>query len=370
MSDDRFDVLERFERLVQAPEPSFEGFLLRRDRKRRNQRIAAGVVAIAIFAAPVAWIATNSRPSDRTETPGSAGPTVAPDDVDRVGLIGLPPEGATPSTPSRGELLFGSMFGHTGGDPGRSNVYVYADGRLIWQQWGANIEGLSLEATGLIERRLTPVGVELVMAEVISSGLFDHDLHLLNAPGLHGGAIEFRNEDRLVHVTWDSSTSPEGVTPEIPTPEQVSALQRLDLRLADPASWLPSSAWVDPENKAYVPSRYEVCYDTAQPGIELSRVLASFPQPAEDLLRTWDRTHNEMVDMTGVVHGDAWCSDVATEEVRALARILEDAGTQENGQLSGTHMFGYVVQSKDPADGTYVRVVVAPLLPKGSSGWT
>jgi hypothetical protein len=355
MSDDRFDVLERFERLVQAPEPSFEGFLRRRDRKRRNQRIAAGVVAIAIFAAPVAWIATNGRPSDRTETPGANGPTVAPDDADRVGLIGLPPEGATPSTPSRGELLFGGGFGHTGGDPGQSHVYVYADGRLIWYRWDGY--------PALLERRLTPEGVELVMAEVIATGLFDHDLHLLSAPGLYFGAIEFRNEDRLVHVTWDSSTSPEGVTEEIPTPEQVSALQRLDARLADPASWLPASAWVDPENKAYVPSRYEVCYNTAQPGIELSRVWASFPQPAEDLLRTWDRTHNEMVDMTGVVHGDAWCSDVATEEVRALARILEDAGTQENGQLLGTHMFGYVVRSKDPADGTYVRVVIAPLLP-------
>ena len=42
---ERFDVLERFERLLEAPEPSFEGFLRLRDRKRRNQRIVAGVVA-------------------------------------------------------------------------------------------------------------------------------------------------------------------------------------------------------------------------------------------------------------------------------------------------------------------------------------
>jgi hypothetical protein len=155
---------------------------------------------------------------------------------------------------------------------------------------------------------------------------------------------------------WDSID-------RIPTPEQVSALQRLDSRLADPASWLPVSAWVDPENKAYVPSRYEVCYNTAQPGIEFSRVLASFPQPAEDLLSMWDKSHNEMIDGTGVARWDTWCSDVATDEARALARILEDAGSQKNGQLLETPMFGYVVQSKDPADGTYVRVVVAPLLP-------
>ena len=60
MSDDRFDVLERLAPLFEAPEPSFEGFLRRRDRKRRNQRIAAGVVAIAVFLVPV-WIVATGR---------------------------------------------------------------------------------------------------------------------------------------------------------------------------------------------------------------------------------------------------------------------------------------------------------------------
>jgi Tol biopolymer transport system component len=72
MSRDRFDVLERFAPLFEAPEPSFEEFLRRRERKLRNKRIAAGVVAIAVFAAPIALFAGLIY-SDRNETrPGES----------------------------------------------------------------------------------------------------------------------------------------------------------------------------------------------------------------------------------------------------------------------------------------------------------
>ena len=77
MSDDRFDVLERLAPLFEAPEPLFEGFVRRRDRKRRNQRIAAIVVATAVFIVPV-WIVATGGWSDRTQTPGGTGPRLAP----------------------------------------------------------------------------------------------------------------------------------------------------------------------------------------------------------------------------------------------------------------------------------------------------
>ena len=44
-----------------------EDFLRRRDRKRRNQRIAAGVVGIAVFVA-AGWIVTSVSSLDRSET--------------------------------------------------------------------------------------------------------------------------------------------------------------------------------------------------------------------------------------------------------------------------------------------------------------
>jgi Tol biopolymer transport system component len=76
MSKDRFDVLERFSPLFEAPEPSFERFLQRRDRKLRNQRIAAGIVAVAVFVATVAVFA-GLISFDRSERPGAAGPRMS-----------------------------------------------------------------------------------------------------------------------------------------------------------------------------------------------------------------------------------------------------------------------------------------------------
>jgi hypothetical protein len=77
MSRDRFEVLERIAPLIDAPQLSFEGFRRRRDRKRRNQRIAAVVVAIAVFAAPI-LIAATGWWSVSTRTPASSGPTETP----------------------------------------------------------------------------------------------------------------------------------------------------------------------------------------------------------------------------------------------------------------------------------------------------
>jgi Tol biopolymer transport system component len=84
MSKDRFDVLERLAPLLDAPEPSFEGFLRRRDRKRRNQRIAAAAVGIALFVVPVALIALLSS-RDRTQTPADTGRSVS--DVPKVDYV-------------------------------------------------------------------------------------------------------------------------------------------------------------------------------------------------------------------------------------------------------------------------------------------
>jgi Tol biopolymer transport system component len=75
MSNDRFDVLERLAPLFQAPEPSFERFLRRRERKVRHQRLAAGVVAFVLFLAPVAIFARLIS-FDRTQRPGATGPSV------------------------------------------------------------------------------------------------------------------------------------------------------------------------------------------------------------------------------------------------------------------------------------------------------
>lgn len=361
-------VLERADRAVSRvplPAGGVEQLTRLRDRKRRNQRITAGVVGIAVFAAAV-WIVTTGGPIDRTQTPAATGPTGPSEVADPVGLIGLPPEGAKPSTPETGELVLSFMFGHTSGDPGRFNVNVYADGRLIWQRLGDQTGGADAYATpystGLLEQRLTPEGVELVRAEVISTGLFDHDFFLSSGFGLTFGQIEVHDGDRLVRVIWGDCCDPssDAMDRTALTPEQASALQQLDARLADPASWLPASAWEDPEIRAYVPSGYWVCYEARQ-GIGLSSVLSSLPLPAQDLLHTWERTSQELSgNRLGRQPLDIWCSDVTTEEARALAQILDEAGVRDRHE----DVFGlrYVFGARD-AGATEVTLSIGPLLP-------
>jgi WD40 repeat protein len=80
-----------------------ESILRRRDRKRRNQRVAAGVVGIAVFVAAV-WVVTSVGSLDRSETPavpGSAetGPAGSNCVVTRCTETGpTPPAGTAPGT--------------------------------------------------------------------------------------------------------------------------------------------------------------------------------------------------------------------------------------------------------------------------------
>ena len=60
-------LIERLGERYGVPELSTDQLLNRRDRKRRNQRITAGVVGIAVFVAAV-WIVTSGGVFDRSET--------------------------------------------------------------------------------------------------------------------------------------------------------------------------------------------------------------------------------------------------------------------------------------------------------------
>src|SRR5687768_5801424 len=82
MADPRSLLHREMERIALRPF-TLDGFYARRDRKRRNQRIAAGVVGIALFVVPVALIAVLSS-RDR-QTPGASGPRVS--DVPEVDYV-------------------------------------------------------------------------------------------------------------------------------------------------------------------------------------------------------------------------------------------------------------------------------------------
>jgi hypothetical protein len=355
MTDYR-NVLERDLARVGPAPFGFDDVARRRDRKRRNQRIAAGIVGIAAFVAAV-LIMTSVGSLDRSETsvvpggdvtgPTETGPTVPPE-TERVGFIGLPPEGAAPSTPERGELVL-EFFGDPPPSDMYTNMWMYADGRLIWRQFPANVP-YDGRVTGLLERRLTPEGLDLVLSEVISTGLFDKNLDLAIEgltpadSGPHaikcgfGPGIEVRNRDRLVSLTWLRGCGEPEL--QLATPEQADAVVRLVGRLADPASWLPEQAWEDQEIRAYVPSRYAICGNTVGlpegvPRSEwptTSEIVDQLAGPVKALIYADGRVISER-------DGGGGCYEVTTDEARAIVRALDDAGLESELRMFLTYAF-------------------------------
>jgi hypothetical protein len=264
------ELLERESTTVDLEPGDFERLVRRRDRKRRNRRISAGVVGIAVFVAAV-WIVTSVGSIDRTQTPAVPGgavtgptgtPTVAPD----AGWdgVGFPPEGTAPSTPKEGKLVAHALI------YGPSYVFVYADGRVI--SGGGFREDFDGTAR---EQRLTPEGVELVRS----------------------GAVE---------------------------PERF-------LLSSNP---VPAGAWEVAKIKPYVPSRYAVCYwkerggDYVSPStlpttspiiggdyVSPSTVLRFFPAQAREILAGKAHTYPTP---------SLECSEVTTDEARVLDNILRD----------------------------------------------
>jgi hypothetical protein len=323
----------------------------RRDRKRRNQRITAGVVGIAVFVAAV-WIVTSGGWFDRTETPAVPGPaeTGPPPTSERVGFIGLPPEGAAPSAPERGELVL-EFHGGTPSTDMYTDMWMYADGRLIWRQdtdvpYGTIPGGANLRGAGLLERGLTQEGLDLVLSEVISTGLFEKNLELPiegwfpdDNCGFDPG-IEVRIGDRLIRLTWVARCGEPEL--QLATPEQADAVVRLIGRLTDPASWLPEHAWEDREIRAYVPSRYAICANRVIPSVGVegllwprlvttSEIVDQLPGPVKALIYADGRAIPE------IAYGG--CYEVTTDEARAIVRALDDAGLEPKLLTSLTYVF-------------------------------
>jgi hypothetical protein len=373
------DERERFEHAFshfEMPEPGLERLLRRRDRKRRTQRVTAGVVGMAVFVAAI-WIVTTVGTFDRARTPGTSGPDPAPPSVtdptpgaaprpDQVGFVGLAPRNATPSTPAHGELVV-SLYGRSTTDNGRFRAWVYADGRIIWDREGDFPFGANETTTGLLEQHLTPEGVERMRSEIVSTGLFDHDLTLLNGhlrekasgqqvpTGVIWGTIQVRDGGRLVSVSWSNPEMYPQDTGTAATPQQASALERLDGLLTHPGSWLPASSWRDEEITAYVPSRYAVCYSAPDRALGASRIVSLLPAAARELLGSRDRTRYGASD-TG-----NYCSVVTTEEARALAETFDAAGLRLDDRSSDSRL-GYLFESPDVPHGE-VSIYFEPYLP-------
>jgi hypothetical protein len=253
------------------------------------------------------------------------------------GFSGLPPVGATTSTPESGVL---ELYYWVAQPRGRSRSWVYADGRLI--RLGVSRDN-GTPLPGLREQRLTREGVELLRSEIVSAGGFGHaqpppgseSLQSVNPP-----TIQVRKGHRLAPLRWASD------------------LRRLEARLADPESWLPASAWKQRVIKAtYVPSKFEVCATAVvrdntgwhvqrmRPG----RIVSLLPALAQNVLRRRDWNAKD----------GSGCFAVRTEEAHRLAKALDGAGPAKKGRLN--------YRFNAPGPGRQVWIGFNPYLPHGET---
>ncbi|MET0727599.1 MAG: hypothetical protein ABWZ76_04800 [Acidimicrobiales bacterium] len=302
--------------------------------KRRWSLVAAAAVAVLAIAACVLVVASR-HDTTRTELPvgPSPTPTTAPSALTgNVGFVGVPPEGATPSTPPTGELVaawyvhpaVGSIF------PGARQVY--ADGRVLSFQVS--------RVSGWLEQRLTPEGVELVRSEIVSSRP-DADVD----PSTARGIIRVRKGGRLVLVRVGD---------------------RMLLRLAALETWLPPRVWEDRDATAYIPSTYAVCVGRAGSWEALPdpvQAVSLFPAPLPQL--SGSPSFNDDPG-GGLPPSDLDCWNVTTEQAREVAAAFDAAGIEpEVEDRSGWLLYRFDVP--EPVS-TAVDVMVWPVLPEGVIG--
>jgi hypothetical protein len=352
--DEREIVQRAVQRLV-PPEPALDRLIRRRARKRRNDRIAGGVVGIAVVAAMV-WAAATSSPVDLTLPPASSArptPSVAPE----AGVSGLPPVGATPSAPEHAELVLQLEATAT---EGASSLWVFDDGRLIW--WDFPQGAVAQPSTGLAEQRLTPEGVEFLRSRILVSGLFEDDLELLRTDHAPFLSIVVSNGDRLVEVRWawhGALLHPEEARPA--TNEQAAALDGLRTLLASPTTW-PAGVWEDQKIRPFVPFTYGICLRGVEQPVEPSRILSLLPDRARSLL-----TDAEQADDLA---GHSECFRVTTEDARTLVEILDKAGIERETPRSPMTQIYLRYDLADPdIPGNVLWIAFAPVLPHGDPTW-
>ena len=322
--------------MVVDPEPS------RHERTGRRRRLVAAAAAAVLAIAASVLVVASRHDTARMEVPAGPGPTptTAPSPpTETVDFVGLPPQGATPSTPPAGELVAAWYSHPVAGASFDGERRVYADGRVL--SFEVN------RVSGWLEQRLTPEGVELVRSEILSTGLFDADVDLPTAVG----DISVRNGDRLVAIRVASGP---GV--------------RLLLHLAALETWLPPSVWEDRAAKAYIPSSYVICVGRAGSWEALpdpEQVVSLFPAPLPQLAGSPRRFEDYPLVPAGLpISPDCW--DVTTEQAREVVAAFFAAGIENRGPRS---LLNYRFDLPEPVS-TAVDVNVWPVLPEGTPGLT
>jgi hypothetical protein len=230
-------------------------------------------------------------------------------DADRVGFVGVAPEGAIASDPLSGKVVrtFEWCDGAPTADSGlplcAGEVRVYDDGRVIWYYRGNLREGAGPQATGWLEQRLTPEGVSTL--------------------------TQFA---------------------------QPTDARDMALSLRDESAW-PEGTWAEHAIKPFVPSQYSVCVQRFEAPVEGAPAESSVLPPAVANIEngwTWVETDVE----PGHFYG--YCSDQPTDEARAFVNALPHLGGAL-GDVDTTMVTEYQFDDTKAADGT-AHIVFKPVI--------
>jgi hypothetical protein len=266
-----------------------------------------------------AWLDADTLIVRGYEAPAGSTPTPSPSETpasseERVGFLGLAPQGSQESLPAVGDLVVSFEYFCC---PGRS-MHVYADGRMVWSEF--NIVGPGAKGyfplspkgaddweTGNLVQRLTPEGVELLRSTVASSGLFDED-HSFVKKG-EELTIGIQQGGQMITLHAAKADDPFGATDE-----QAREILRITNLLKNPESWLPKSAWADRTIRAFVPSRYFVRINFYSNGGTTPEDPSELPPPADQLMRSAD-----------VVTSSSTCEVVSPAEARRIDADVREA---------------------------------------------
>ena len=333
-------------------------------------RVALAAMALAVVSLAGAAFVTSGDglggfggqppPAASIDSPAPSMPAMAD-------ILGLPPEGASPSDPTPGTLVM-RIFSSSS-PPLATKIWIYADGRIISSPF-LTFEGVDGPYTGLIQQRLTPEWVAYLRSQVAGTGLFEDDLDLVRDDAVGVFEVELgTGDDRFVRVTfaprvlWNTSAP-------VATAEQEAAIQSMKTLLLDTSAW-PASVWLDDTQTAYVASSYAVCIGVqpaaAEPGewtgpVDSADVWALLPIASQDILRAGQPAAN-----WEWMHADAGCTTLSTDQARALAQSFQ--GSPVHRSQPGSKSFvAYEMNNPTAAWGLF-WIQFGPVQPDGMAIW-
>lgn len=231
---------------------------MRMTRVRKSHRVPVVVIAAVLLTA-----CAPAQSSSEAGAPSGSVPTVATATLEPSPTLSASPSPSAEPTPAAADAVLTNTWS--------ANAWLttslVTDGRLT-----------SPSDQGWQVRVLSPLGVEEMVAAVVSTGLFDRDRHipLELQPGREpagclpelGGfttrTIEVTTADEPIRVSWVQALGPADCY--LPSPER-DALEVLSARLLTSEDWLPASGWVDPVPRALESSTFRLLI-VFQPGTD------------------------------------------------------------------------------------------------------